>query len=300
MYACCKVCGRNMNNKGYSTIGNQKVCSIRCAADVIAEENDKCGNCGSPVWEDDYYAVQGTYCCCPKCRDALKNADAIPLKTKPKKSNLKTGKKVIKKKKNQFAEPGMQVGGTNVAMGPRDWDTNDIDFGPGDSNVDGNYYHGGFGNNNAKKSTSSKANNYLKNDYNNYDDQPKVNRYKSQKNVDYNYNYNDEDDDDEEEDAYGDINDQNYLNQYGDHQIIQKNESLAVEQMRGSKIPDSANRPKNESHSVVHHGDDIKCSYCGFVIKDGVHCFVDNYGKKFDTDECFSNYFQGIPRPKFG
>ena len=280
MYASCKVCGRACTNKGYSTIGNQKVCSIRCAASVVAEDSDRCGNCGSPVWEDDYYAVQGTYCCCPKCRDALKNGQSGPLRSnvssnpqpKPVKSSLKKDYNT-KPKKNQFdIDPGMQVGGTNIAVGPRDWDTNDIDFGPGDSNIDGNYYHG---------DKSYGTNNY---------------------NSDYQKQYNDYGnvDDDDDEDAYGDINDQNYLNQYGDHQIIQKNESLAAEQMKGNKIPDSANKPKNQSHSVIHHGDDIKCSYCGFVIKDGAHCLVDNYGKKFDTDECFSNFFQGIPKPKFG
>ena len=280
MYASCKVCGRACTTKGYSTIGNQKVCSIRCAASVVAEDNDRCGNCGSPVWEDDYYAVQGTYCCCPKCRDALKNGQSGPLRSnvssnpqpKPVKSSLKKDYNT-KPKKNQFdIDPGMQVGGTNIAVGPRDWDTNDIDFGPGDSNIDGNYYHG---------DKSYGTNNY---------------------NSDYQKQYNDYGnvDDDDDEDAYGDINDQNYLNQYGDHQIIQKNESLAAEQMKGNKIPDSANKPKNQSHSVIHHGDDIKCSYCGFVIKDGAHCLVDNYGKKFDTDECFSNFFQGIPKPKFG
>ena len=299
MYACCKVCGRTCTTKGYSTIGNQKVCSIRCAADVVAEDEDRCGNCGGPVWEDDYYAVQGTYCCCPRCRDALKKQQNDPLneplrsyqsaknqtksvKTKPKKTVKKTISSKTKAKKNQFdIDPGMQVGGTNVAMGPRDWDTDDIDFGPGDSNLEGNYYHGdgGYGKNNNLGNTYGKSN--YGNNYNNYGNQ-------------------NDDDDEDEEDAYGDINDQNYLNQYGDHQIIQKNESLAVEQMRGSKIPDSANKPKNQSHSVVHHGDDVKCQYCGFVIKDGSHCFVDNYGKKFDTDECFSNFFQGIPRPKFG
>ena len=292
MYSSCKVCGRAITKKGYSTIGNQKVCSMKCAADVVAEDNDRCGNCGSPVWEDDYYAVQGTYCCCPKCRDALKKGQNEPLrgpasaKTQPKNISTKPKKAVKKaissktKGKNQFEiDPGMQVGGTNIAVGPRDWDTNDIDFGPGDSNIEGNYYHG-------DKSYGQS------NDYNNYGNSDYQKQYNNYGNYDEN--------DDDEDDAYGDINDQNYLNQYGDHQIIQKNESLAAEQMKGNKIPDSANKPKNQSHSVIHHGDDIKCSYCGFVIKDGAHCLVDNYGKKFDTDECFSNYFQGIPRPKIG
>ena len=309
MYAGCKICGRTTNSKGYSTIGNQKVCSIRCAKSVVAEQSDRCGNCGEPVWEDDYYAVQGTYCCSPKCRDAIKdvqqndmqNMQNIQNNTPPLKSNLKkkkgpTKKAVVKSKKpnNHFdIEPGMKVGGTNVAVGPRDWESNDFDFGPGDSNVDGNYYHGGYGNNfrksNQKNNYNNPGNSYGRS---NYDDNQQGNNYNTG-------NYGN-DDDDEEDDAYGDINDQNYLNQYGDHQIIQKNKSLAAEQMEGGKIPDSANKPKNESHSVVHHGDDTRCQYCGFVIKDGTQCFVDNYGKKFDTNECFSNFFQGIPRPKFG
>ena len=295
MYSCCKICGRKINKKSYSTIGNQKVCSIRCATYVTAEENDKCGYCGSPVWKDDYYAVKGTYCCCPKCRDSLKNLNISKLKSHPKNSSLKK-KKIVKKKKTKFAvNPKMKVGGTNVAVGPRAWDTDDIDVGPGDSYIDRNYYHGGFGK--KKYRSTSKNNNYLKkNVYNNYNDN-NVYKYKSPKIADYDLNY---EDDDDEDDAYGDINEQNYLNQYGDHQFIQKNENLAIEQMRGNKIFDNVNRPKNESHSVVHHGNDIKCNYCGFVIKNGAKCVVDNYGKKFDTDECFSNYFQGIPKPKIG
>lgn len=292
MYASCKICGKTSNFKGYATIGNQKVCSIKCAASVVAEENDRCANCGEPVWEDDYYAVQGSYCCSPDCRDALKNQqqNAMPLKSNLKKKNNPSTKKTISSKKpgNHFdISPGMRVGGTNVAMGPRDWDTDDIDFGPGDSRVDGNYYHGD-GNYGKKKQNNynnlgnsyGRSNDYNQNDYDMYGEG----------------NY----EEGEEDDAYGDINDQNYLNQYGDHQFIQKNKSLAAEQMKGGKIAESANKPKNESHSVVHHGGETRCQYCGFVIRDGSQCFVDNYGKKFDTNECFSNYFQGIPRPKFG
>jgi len=106
--------------------------------------------------------------------------------------------------------------------------------------------------------------------------------------------------DDEESEAYGDINDRNYLNEYGQHKIIRKNESTSMEQIKqiGGNIRD--NKPKNEAHSVVHRGYDIHCEYCDFVIHDGNQCLVDNFGKKFHTEECFANYFQGIPKPNFG
>ena len=151
----------------------------------------------------------------------------------------------------------MQAGRTNVALGPRDWDTNDYDMGPGDN--DGNYFHG--------------DENFRK--YGNYED---------------------------ESEAYGDVNEKNYLSQYGPHKIIQKNESVAMDQIRqiGGKLKENSNKPKNEAHSVIHRGYEVHCEYCDFIIEDGKQCLVDNYGKKFHTEECFSNYFQGIPKPNFG
>ena len=163
-------------------------------------------------------------------------------------------------RQNQFEiSPGMQVGGTNVAMGPRDWNTNDYDMGPGD--IEGNYFHGDQ-------------------NYNKYG------------------NFGGED----ESEAYGDVNEKNYLDEYGPHKIIQKNESVAMDQIRqmGGKLKQNPNKPKNEAHSVIHRGYEVHCEYCDFVIKDGKQCLVDNFGKKFHTEECFSNYFQGIPKPNFG
>jgi len=265
MNSTCDICNRACENKVYSSVGGQHVCSIKCASSVTPNNRDRCANCGSVVWEDENYNVNGDLCCCQMCRDSLRNKNNSSSYTK-KSSKKVTNKKTesfniednyFEPKRNQFeVKPGMQVGGTNVAMGPRDWDTNDYDMGPGD--VDGNYFHGDalF----AKYSLG----------------------------------------DDEESDAYGDINDRNYLNEYGQHKIIRKNESTSMEQIKqiGGNIKD--NKPKNEAHSVVHHGYDIHCEYCDFVIKDGANCLVDNFGKKFHTEECFSNYFQGIPKPNFG
>ena len=111
---------------------------------------------------------------------------------------------------------------------------------------------------------------------------------------------NDDDDEDDDDDAYGDVNDQNYLNQYGDHQYVKKNDGggdLLKNILSKAKGTD---KPKNESHEIIYHGADVKCEYCGFLIKDGTKAFSDNFGKKFHTLECFSNHFQGIPKPKFG
>ena len=285
MNAICTVCNRECENRVYSSIDHQKVCSIKCASALRPNLNDECANCGSVVWEDDHYTVNGENCCCESCCKTLKgkqtkkykpiaktnNYEHFPVEeTKPKKS---TGKKKSSKKnqnqniydnyyqprQNQFpVSPGMQVGGTNVAMGPRDWDTNDYDMGPGD--YDGNYIHG-----------DTQFAQYAMG----------------------------EDDDSE---AYGDINDRNYLNQYGPHKIVQKNENFAIDQIKqmGGRLKDNPNKPKNEAHPVVHRGYEVHCDYCDFIIKDGDHCLVDNFGKKFHTEECFSNYFQGIPKPNFG
>ena len=266
MNKTCDICNHSFENNVYSSVGGQKVCSIKCASSVTPNSKDECSNCGSVVWEDENYNVNGELCCSKSCREALRSKNSKYSSSKKNDYNNTRSKK--SSKKNQYGNyfepknrnfevnPGMQVGGTNVAYGPRDWDTNDYDMGPGDSN--GNYYHG----------------------------DPMFAKYSL------------EDDDDSE--AYGDINERNYLNEYGNHKIIKKNESTAMDKIKqfGGRLKD--NKPKNEAHSVVHHGYDIHCEYCDFLIKDGRNCFVDNFRKKFHTEECFSNYFQGIPKPNFG
>jgi hypothetical protein len=280
MNAICVICNRECEKRVYSSIGGQKVCSIRCAASVNPNLNDECANCGAVVWEDDHYNVNGENCCCQSCCETLRNkytkkkssSKKINYTTPVTKNTKKSTSKKKSSKKNQPSynnyyqpaqdqfevSPGMHVGGTNVAMGPRDWNTNDYDMGPGD--VDGNYYHG------------DKL--FAK------------------------YNLGEEDD----SEAYGDVNERNYLDQYGPHKIVQKNENVAMDQIRqmGGRLKDNPNKPKNEAHSVVHRGYEVHCEYCDFIIKDGDNCLVDNFGKKFHTEECFSNYFQGIPKPNFG
>ena len=263
------------------------VCSIKCASNVSPNVNDECANCGSVVWEDENYNLNGELCCCISCRDALKSKNknlyssskrddfSTPITKKKSKNSSKKKKSSYSNNNNQSSNdnnyyyqprqnqfeisPGMQVGGTNVAMGPRDWNTNDYDMGPGD--IEGNYFHGDQ-------------------NYNKYG------------------NFGGED----ESEAYGDVNEKNYLDEYGPHKIIQKNESVAMDQIRqmGGKLKQNPNKPKNEAHSVIHRGYEVHCEYCDFVIKDGKQCLVDNFGKKFHTEECFSNYFQGIPKPNFG
>ena len=266
MSKTCDICNHICENKVYSSIGGQKVCSIKCASSVTPNFKDECGNFGSVVWEDENYNVNGVLCCSRACREALRSKNNKNSSSKKNDYYNPSSKKSSKNnqnynyyepQKNKFeASPGMKVGGTNVAFGPRDWDTNDYDMGPGDEN--GNYYHG----------------------------DPMFAKYSLG--------------DDDDSEAYGDVNERNYINEYGSHKIIKKNEHIAMDQIKqlGGSVRD--NKPKNEAHSVVHHGYDIHCDYCDFIIKDGTNCFVDNFGKKFHTEECFSNYFQGIPKPNFG
>ena len=119
----------------------------------------------------------------------------------------------------------------------------------------------------------------------------------------YNNNYYGDDNDfDEEDEAYGDYDQRNYLREYGEHNYVAKNDGKSGDVMKelGMKAHDGKDKPKNEIHQSVHHGNDVNCEYCAFTIKDGATIFIDNFGKIFDTKECFSNHFQGIPKPNFG
>ena len=79
--------------------------------------------------------------------------------------------------------------------------------------------------------------------------------------------------DEDESEAYGDVNEKNYLDQYGPHKIVQKNETVAMDQIRqmGGKLKENSNKPKNEAHSVIHHGFEVHCEYCDFLINDGIY-----------------------------
>ena len=295
----CKVCGRKVKRKGFVTIGGQRACSIHCAINIVPLENDRCSQCGAPVWLNDVHKINGLMCCSLLCKEEVEK----------KSGNLRSQKKIKKKKsKSDFLEPyqqndfqnnsqndygynennyyqsnekkniidistsnnknsnigTMNIGPTNYALGPRDFYTKDYDVGPGDKA--GNLYHG----------DSNYNNNYIN-------------------------NYND-DDFDEEDEAYGDYDDSNYLREYGQHNYVQKNDANSGDVMKelGMKLKDSKDKPKNEVREIIHEGNDINCEYCGFIIKSGSNAFVDNFGKVFDTSECFSNHFQGIPKPNFG
>ena len=292
----CKVCGRKCKNKNLTTIGGQKACSIHCAINIIPLENDKCSQCGAPVWINDLYKINGLMCCSKICKEEVEE------RTKSLRSKKKSGKKQSdfletyqqneyekeneKKNENDYGYSGsknneytksnsknnnftsVNYGETNYALGPRSYNTTDYDVGPG--NQKGNLYHG-----------DPNFNNY--NNYNN------------------NY-YNNDDDDDEEDEAYGDYDQRNYLREYGEHNYVQKNDGKSGDVMKelGMKANEGKDKPKNEVHQTVHHGNDVSCEYCGFSIKDGSTVFIDNFGKVFDTNECFSNHFQGIPKPNFG
>ena len=293
----CKVCGRKCKNKGFTTIGGQKACSIHCAINIIPFENDRCSQCGAPVWINDAYKINGQMCCSKMCKEEVEQKTAN-LRTKKKVApqsdflepyqksseisaqndynDYSTSKKSQKSTKNTKYTTNyttVNVGTTNYALGPREYNTTDYDVGPGDKS--GNVYHGDA---NFKYSNSNNSNNY------NY------------------YNNDDDEEFDEEDEAYGDYNERNYLREYGQHNYVQKNDKKSGDEMKqlGMNASDKKDKPKNEIKEFTHQGNDINCEYCGFSIKAGSNAFVDNFGKVFDTSECFSNHFQGIPKPNFG
>ena len=279
----CKVCGRKCRNKNFTTIGGQKACSIHCAMNIIPTDSDKCAQCGSPVWINDMYKINGLMCCSVACKNEIEQRTKS-LRTK--KTDLKKQSDFLdtyhqndyynEKEKTSFNDynnydskrsdnkkiqyTNVNVGETNYALGPRDYNTTDYDVGPGTKT--GNLYHG----------------------------DPNFNNY-----------YND-DEFDEEDEAYGDYDQRNYLREYGEHNYVQINDGKSGDVMKelGMKAHDGKDKPKNEIHQGVHRGNDVNCEYCGFSIKDGTTIYIDNFGKIFDTKECFSNHFQGIPKPNFG
>ena len=280
----CKVCGRKCRNKNLTTIGGQKACSIHCAMNIVPTDSDKCAQCGSPVWINDMYKINGLMCCSVACKNEIEQRTKS-LRTK--KTDIKKQSDFLdtyqqndyynEKEKTSFNDynnydskksdnkkiqyTNVNVGETNYALGPRDYNTTDYDVGPGTKT--GNLYHG----------------------------DPNFNNY-----------YNDDYEYDEEDEAYGDYDQRNYLREYGEHNYVQINDGKSGDVMKelGMKAHDGKDKPKNEIHQGVHHGNDANCEYCGFSIKDGTTIFIDNFGKIFDTKECFSNHFQGIPKPNFG
>ena len=250
---------------------------------IVPNDNDKCAQCGSPVWINDTYKINGLMCCSIACKNEIEQRTKS-LRTK--KTDLKKQSDFLdtyhqndyynEKEKTSFNDynnydskrsdnkkiqyTNVNVGETNYALGPRDYNTTDYDVGPGTKT--GNLYHG----------------------------DPNFNNY-----------YND-DEFDEEDEAYGDYDQRNYLREYGEHNYVQINDGKSGDVMKelGMKAHDGKDKPKNEIHQGVHRGNDVNCEYCGFSIKDGTTIFIDNFGKIFDTKECFSNHFQGIPKPNFG
>ena len=285
----CKVCGRKCRNNAFTTIGGQKACSIHCAINIIPQENDKCAQCGSPVWINDLYKINDLICCSPTCKDEAEEREFVRTKKKIKKNSKSdflepyqkndynnqndyafNNNKLQKNNNNKYTNStkekinnfsNINIGPSNYALGPRDYNTNDYDVGPGSKS--GNLYHG---------------------------------------DSDFKKNFNDEFDFDEDDEAYGDYDDSNYLREYGEHNYVQKNDGKSGDVMKelGMKMNEGKDKPKNEVREIVYQGHDINCEYCGFRIKAGNNAFTDNFGKVFDTSECFSNHFQGIPKPNFG
>ena len=84
----CKVCGRKVKRKGFVTIGGQRACSIHCAINVVPNENDRCSQCGAPVWINDVHKINGLMCCSLLCKEEVEK----------KSGNLRSQKKIKKKK----------------------------------------------------------------------------------------------------------------------------------------------------------------------------------------------------------
>ena len=131
----CKVCGNNWRNKGFTTIGGHKACSIHYEINKVPIQNDKCSKCSSPVWVNYLYIVNWQMCCSAGCREEAAEYTG----------NLCSTKKVVLQKNTEFLNPYpnerrnenknykvMNVGATNYALDPRDIHTTDYDVGPGD------------------------------------------------------------------------------------------------------------------------------------------------------------------------
>lgn len=85
----CRVCGARCRNKGFTTIGGQKACSIHCAINIVPLESDRCCQCGAPVWVNDHYKVNGQMCCSPVCKEeAAERTGNLRTKKKFFKNNL--------------------------------------------------------------------------------------------------------------------------------------------------------------------------------------------------------------------
>ena len=76
MNKTCDICNHSFENNVYSSVGGQKVCSIKCASSVTPNSKDECSNCGSVVWEDENYNVNGELCCSKSCREALRSKNS--------------------------------------------------------------------------------------------------------------------------------------------------------------------------------------------------------------------------------
>ena len=114
----CDICNRACENKVYSSVGGQHVCSIKCASSVTPNNRDRCANCGSVVWEDENYNVNGDLCCCQMCRDALRSKNnngsytqnSSKKVTNTKKETFNIEDNYFEPKRNKFeVKPGMQV-----------------------------------------------------------------------------------------------------------------------------------------------------------------------------------------------
>ena len=104
MNTTCIICNRTCEKKTYTSIGGQTVCSIKCASNVSPNVNDECANCGSVVWEDENYNLNGELCCCISCRDALKSKNKN-LYSSSKRDDFSTpitkkNQKILQKKRN--------------------------------------------------------------------------------------------------------------------------------------------------------------------------------------------------------
>ena len=90
MNSICSICNRECEKKSYTSVGGQTVCSIKCAASVSPNLKDECSNCGSVVWEDENYNVNGELCCCSACRDEIRDKNKSKKKSSSKKNDYST------------------------------------------------------------------------------------------------------------------------------------------------------------------------------------------------------------------
>ena len=74
----CQVCFKEFYSSKLKTIGGQLVCSLSCISLLNSIDKDSCYYCKRPVWKDNYFEINGKFCCSDICKDIIIEELKIP------------------------------------------------------------------------------------------------------------------------------------------------------------------------------------------------------------------------------